>query len=423
MPSSEPFRFDHPDFFVAGAVGEPGQSCLLPPGRPGRRRRHRCGARSSRSPPSREHLDELLSTSRRASPTRSARRAARAGRAELDASAASRVGYDEADRPHRVVARGVARRRRGRGAEASRAEDAVARCAITRGTGGVAHRHRRGTASPAVGRCCRFCGQPMDPDGPHLPAIERHHEAMTFPTDARARPPRRRRAIELLGRMPWSSNATFLVDVVASRRRRRRRRRARSTSRSGASARCGTSPPGLYRREVAAFELVRGARLGHRARDRAARRPARARARCSGSSTPTSSSTTSRCSTRRRAVLTPAPAHLLLRPARQQHRPQERPLPARRRRPHLGDRQRRSLPRRVQAPHRHLGLRRRAASRRRRCSTTSSCLRRRRPRRRARDLLDPFERDALAAPAPRRCWHEGVFPHDPTGRRYPWPLV
>lgn len=38
------------------------------------------------------------------------------------------------------------------------------------------------------------------------------------------------------------------------------------------------------------------------------------------------------------------------------------------------------------------------------------------------DLLDPFERDALLARA-RAVLAEGVFPHDPTGRRYPWPLV
>jgi uncharacterized repeat protein (TIGR03843 family) len=38
------------------------------------------------------------------------------------------------------------------------------------------------------------------------------------------------------------------------------------------------------------------------------------------------------------------------------------------------------------------------------------------------DLLDPLERDALLvrAAAARR---EAVFPEDPTGRRYPWPMV
>jgi uncharacterized repeat protein (TIGR03843 family) len=36
--------------------------------------------------------------------------------------------------------------------------------------------------------------------------------------------------------------------------------------------------------------------------------------------------------------------------------------------------------------------------------------------------LDPFERDALGARA-RAVLAEGRFPVDPTGRRYPWPLV
>ncbi|NLD77630.1 MAG: SCO1664 family protein [Acidimicrobiales bacterium] len=38
------------------------------------------------------------------------------------------------------------------------------------------------------------------------------------------------------------------------------------------------------------------------------------------------------------------------------------------------------------------------------------------------ELLDPFERDALLARA-RALLAEGRFPTDPTGRRYPWPLV
>lgn len=38
------------------------------------------------------------------------------------------------------------------------------------------------------------------------------------------------------------------------------------------------------------------------------------------------------------------------------------------------------------------------------------------------DLLDPFERDALCARA-NALLAEGRFPTDPTGRRYPWPLV
>lgn len=36
--------------------------------------------------------------------------------------------------------------------------------------------------------------------------------------------------------------------------------------------------------------------------------------------------------------------------------------------------------------------------------------------------LNPFERDALRTRA-RALLSEGVLPHDPTGRRFPWPLV
>ncbi len=38
------------------------------------------------------------------------------------------------------------------------------------------------------------------------------------------------------------------------------------------------------------------------------------------------------------------------------------------------------------------------------------------------DLLDPFERDAVMTRG-RALVREGHFPVDPTGRRYPWPLV
>ena len=85
--------------------------------------------------------------------------------------------------------------------------------------------------------------------------------------------------LTIVGRMPWSSNATFLVEHPRARRRRpipRRRRRpdaaapapcsGPSTSPTAASDRCGTSPTGSTSREVAAYELARGARLGARAR-------------------------------------------------------------------------------------------------------------------------------------------------------------
>lgn len=38
------------------------------------------------------------------------------------------------------------------------------------------------------------------------------------------------------------------------------------------------------------------------------------------------------------------------------------------------------------------------------------------------ELLDPFERDAALTRA-GALLHAGSFPHDPTGHRYPWPLV
>lgn len=38
------------------------------------------------------------------------------------------------------------------------------------------------------------------------------------------------------------------------------------------------------------------------------------------------------------------------------------------------------------------------------------------------ELLDPFERDAVLARS-AALLQAGAFPHDPTGQRYPWPLV
>lgn len=38
------------------------------------------------------------------------------------------------------------------------------------------------------------------------------------------------------------------------------------------------------------------------------------------------------------------------------------------------------------------------------------------------DLLSPLERDAIEART-RSLLHAGVYPSDPTGRRYPWPMV
>ena len=59
--------------------------------------------------------------------------------------------------------------------------------------------------------------------------------------------------VELVGRMPWSSNGTYLCEVRCGDADAARR----STSPARASARCGTSRRGLDQREVAAYELSR----------------------------------------------------------------------------------------------------------------------------------------------------------------------
>ena len=79
--------------------------------------------------------------------------------------------------------------------------------------------------------------------------------------------------VEVLGRMPWSSNATFLVDAQGRRRRAARDLQAAARRAPAVGLPAGT----LCHREVAALRGVRGARLGHRARHGAARRPARHR--------------------------------------------------------------------------------------------------------------------------------------------------
>jgi len=66
-----------------------------------------------------------------------------------------------------------------------------------------------------------------------------------------------RGSIEVVGRLPWSSNATFLVTVSDGRRA------ARAVYKPGAGERgLWDFPDGLFRREVAAFELDRALGLG-----------------------------------------------------------------------------------------------------------------------------------------------------------------
>ena len=186
--------------------------------------------------------------------------------------------------------------------------------------------------------------------------------------------------------MPWSSNATFLVTrrreaptarpahrhLQAPARRApavglptractagRSRRTASARRWASASCRRRSARDGAARRGLAAVVRRRRPRAALLHDVRAAARPAR-----------------------------PAAADRRVRPPRQQHRPQERPLLLGRGRPHLGDRPRAVLLRRLQAAHGHLGVRRRAHARapvaavrrarrpraaggRRRCSTTT----------------------------------------------------
>ncbi len=101
---------------------------------------------------------------------------------------------------------------------------------------------------------------------------------------------------------------------------------------------------------------------------------------------------------------------------RQQHRPQERSLPRRHRWSHLGHRQRVVVPRRLQAPHRHLGLRWRAP--RPDLAGRPRPPGHRRPPGPLAELLGAFERDAVLARA-RALVRNGELPTDPSGSATP----
>ena len=156
--------------------------------------------------------------------------------------------------------------------------------------------------------------------------------------------------------MPWSSNATYLCevrcgdDVVRAIYKPRRGERP-----------LWDFPSGLDHREVAAYELsealgwdlvpltiLRDGPLGDGLGAAVRRRRLRAALLHA---------------LRGRGEPRPAAGDVRLRPRGQQHRPQERPLPPRARRPHPRHRPRPDVPPRVQAPHGDLGVRRRAGAR------------------------------------------------------------
>ena len=373
--------------FTAGTDGPPGPAGLLPPGRGRRRRSSRLKLREGAGRRARR------STSPRCWPTcRRPTAIAHPGDLELRRAGACRSGWSarsaspSTTRRDRIVVEVEERSRSTRSgepdAEAVERQGAV-QLRLDRGPG--RRLRRRGPPSwwPPAGRRARFCGGPLDPDGHVCPRMNGHRrDALTGCSGDGE--------IEVEGRMPWSSNGTFLVDGVGSTARtaaaiykpvRGERplwdfpprplpaggggvaccpRRSGGASCPRPSSATGPLGEGSLQRFVAAdfeqhyFTLLRGRADHHDA----------------------------------------LRAHLRVRPAGQQHRPQERPLPARRRRPDLGHRPRPVLPRRAQAAHRDLGLRRRARARRR---SSHDVARRGRLRAawRLADLLDDEEVAAL----------------------------
>ena len=296
------------------------------------------------------------------------------------------------------------RRRRRRGLRRAHLRDARPGA----GDGGARRRggRRRSPAVPALRHA----------DGPgraHLPALELTRRPSCVGRAARAA------SSSSSAACAWSSNATFLVERLG----RRRRAAPRSTSRGAASARSGTSPTGtLCHREVAAYELsdalgwdivpatvLRDGPLGigtvqrfvdhdpdehyFTLLDDARRALPRASPRSTCSPTTPTARAGTACTTQANDVIVG-------------HRP----------RPHV--------PRRVQAAHRHLGLRgrapvargrRRRLPRGRRARTTGPLHERLAP------LLDDDELDAVDRRAQVLLARGLPLPGD--WHSTPWPLV
>ena len=421
------YEFEEVDAFTTGAVGRPGDRTFFLQARaerPARRRqvREAAGRRDRRS------------TSQGAQRPPAARGQADGGCARAGTTRSRRsfvlgpigLGYDRsADKVLRAARRG--RRRSTRTASDRRADDGHIRLYVTRGQAAAFCEHAEKVV--AAGRPdCQWCGHPIDPDGHAMPEDElrtcppRVDERTGVELESTIPDPIAlllRGEPEIEGRMPWSSNATFLVHA--------RPRRSSSAAAAIYKPVRGERPlwdfePGLHRRERAAYLLSeRSASTSCRRRSSATVRSARARS--SGSSTPTTASTTSRSTSRCPSTARPVPRHRGARHPRQQHRPQERATacssPSRRDPATSG----RSTTDSVSPPEYKLRtviwefagesipehvLDRGAplvdASR----STSPHCSTTTRSRR---------------SSAGRRCVTERRFPTDPSGRRYPWPLV
>ena len=215
--------------------------------------------------------------------------------------------------------------------------------------------------------------------------------------------------------MPWSSNRTFLVNV------RDAEHHTQAVYKPEAGERpLWDFPAGLWRREVATHLLA--SQLGWPVIPPTVTRDEGPLGIGSLQIlVPADYSRALLHRARRPPPSTGPRADLRARPDLEQHRPQGRPRAPGARRPHLGRRPRAELPPGVQAADGAVGLRRRAdpgVAHRGRLPSARG----RASRRSLASLLDPFERDAALSRA-RAVVAEGTFPHDPTGRRYPWPLV
>ena len=221
--------------------------------------------------------------------------------------------------------------------------------------------------------------------------------------------------IEIVGRMPWSSNHTFLVTCASGDEE------TSAVYKPGRGERhLWDFPEAIYRREVAAYELSQA--LGWDLvpetveRDDAPFGPGIAAAVRPRRLLPAPLHPG-----RGRGAPRPAADHLRLRRRGQQRRPQERALHPRRRRQDLGHRQRPVLPRRAQAAHGHLGVRRARPSR----PTLDDDLARvaESPPEGLAPLLSAREVRAVSRRA-AALLSAGRFPvPDPDTHHYPWPLV
>ena len=350
VPVMSSFDLPAPDVFTAGTVGRPGAARVLPAGCGTASSSSPCAARSSRSP-------RWPTTSPGCSTTSSRRPTAMAA-GDLDL----REPFEEiwtvgpsaspttspSDRIVVVLEELVDE-------DAEEGESVKVRLNRAQVSAFVQPRARAGVSRPAAVPLLRTAARPRRP---RLPPDE------LVPADAAAANALQHGEVEVLGRMPWSSNATYLCEVTCGDDVVRAIYKPRRGERP-----LWDFPSGLDHREVAAYELSEALgwdlvpltilpRRTARRRLAAAVRRRRLRAALLHP-------------LRGRGQPRPAPRDVRLRPRRQQHRSQERPLPARPRRTDPRHRPRPDVPPRVQAADRDLGVRRRGRSRTI-CSRTST---------------------------------------------------